>query len=111
MAESKHVVLLGKEIAAARAVEEQRLASGNAASSPLDPAAHYSTEELDLSRLIPSGREEVIAKLVRGYATAKADERVKIRASLNLKDFYALIAFAKRSAARALRENDPEQLL
>ena len=110
MAEDKPAVILGQQMAAARKAEAQRLAAGNVAPSPLDPSAHYAPEELDFARLVESPRDSIILDMVRRYAAANSEDQTTIRAALSLNDFYALIGFANRQAAFALRDNDPAKL-
>jgi len=105
-------LVLGQQLAAAKKAEEQRVASGTAGVSPLSPDMRYgpcSGEQFFLD-LVPLPLDAKLNDLCQRYAESGPSERSLIRSSLSLDDFYTLWTFSGRSAALALRENQPQRV-
>ena len=98
------LVVLGQEMAAARAAEEKHIPSGP---SPL--ASHrYAPEHHDLVDFVDSPLDGLIRSLAAGYRLASGSERQLIRDSLTQRDLYAIFAFARRAALTSIRSSNSD---
>jgi hypothetical protein len=100
-------VVLGQQLADARAAEERHRERHPDTVSPL-PETRYRGHEFDLLLFVDSPLDEVIEALCRRFAAADEPERDRLRAALTTDDLYKLVHFARRSAVRALRADDRE---
>ena len=110
--EKRSYFVLGHELAAAKRVEEERLASGKGGVSPLTAEMRYDpcfNEEYFLD-LAPLPLDAKLEDLCNRYAESSPSERSVLRSSMSMEDFYTLWAFSGRCAALALRENRQERL-
>jgi hypothetical protein len=101
------VYTIGQQMAAARAAEAARVAGGPARESPL-PAILYA-RTADAQSLVHVDENEIdrrLRSIATDFASATADERARITASIDLDGLYALMQFASRSAVFALRQRD-----
>lgn len=98
-------VVIGEEFAKAVEEEKRRKASGPLQPSPM-PAEKYETACKDLGLIRPEviPLDLALAGLCRTFKAADEHTRQSIRQSLNMDDFYTLLAFSKRTAVFALRE-------
>lgn len=94
-------IVIGAEQAAAQAREDERLARGDAAPSPL-----ADVEYGDALLIAPkqSAADERIRELAAQYANADAKTREAMRYSLSGDDQYKLFTFAQRAAVFGMRE-------
>lgn len=102
-------VVLGTELASARAVEERRIARG-AGPSPLAGVAYRTHAEIDLIRVEPSAADAGIAALCHRFRTMTLPDRIALRDSISMDDLYTLLTFAQRMAVFGLRERRPERV-
>ncbi|HEY7225720.1 MAG TPA: hypothetical protein VH561_19255 [Micromonosporaceae bacterium] len=99
--EPGHVVL-GAELAAARAAEQRHVASGP---SPIG-AARYGPGAWHLWRWTESTVDDTIAAFVRSFVAATTEQRSTLPACLTMDDLYTILTFAKRRALAAIRSGD-----
>jgi hypothetical protein len=96
------VVVLGTELAAARAAQERHVPPGP---SPLGGVAYERAAHL-LWRWVDSAADATVAAFVHRFVAAAPDEQAVLRARLTMDDFYALMCFARRRAFAAIRTGD-----
>jgi hypothetical protein len=97
-----NVVVIGTELAAARASERQHQ-SERPPPSPLFGFAYDGTRgESDLLHLREVPGDVVIDDLVRRFASSTRADRELLRSSLTMDDFYTLLCYARRAAVRTL---------
>lgn len=101
--DSKDVVVLGAQLAAAQAREDARLARGDAAPSPMPAEAYDDAGLLHVAALPLDGE---LRALTERFAAAGESERASVPHSLSMDDLYTLIVFAQRCAVFALRARD-----
>jgi hypothetical protein len=94
--------VLGREMAEARAVEEQHVLPS---SSPL-AGVDYPEAAADLWRWADCPQDAVMSAFVDSYAAADARARAVLRASMTMDDLYTVLLFAKRRAFAAIRTGD-----
>ena len=106
--DSERTIVIGSEMAAARAADAQHQASRSGRPSPL---AGYRFDadagDLDLRRMTDSPTDEAVAAVVEQFAAVSAESRILLRASLTTDDFYTLMVYARRMAVRAMRSRNP----
>ena len=98
-------IVLGQQVADARANEAARLASGNVGPSPM-PKGDYDQEsgDYDLASVTERPLDKDLQALVRAFKTWSPDKRAENRRGISMDEQYTLIHFAKRSSLIALRE-------
>src|SRR5262249_6218694 len=101
-------VLLGAELANAKAVEARHREATPAPSPLVGVRYDLAPGEGDLFRFVESSRDEVILRFIHYCRGLDPGERAQVRSSLRMDDFYTLLTFARRGALRALRANDSE---
>lgn len=99
------VVVIGAELARARAAEQAR-AQHPAGPSPLPPGT-YDAGSGDLADPAPLPLDDALAQLARRYAAADADGRAAMRRAISMDELYTLLTFARRAAVFAIRRGDP----
>jgi len=99
-------IVLGLEYARARAADEARRQAEPGA-SPLSGLRYDLWRgDFDLARFVDSEVDGGIAAAVEALVRKGPEAVAGLRASLGLDDCYTLLAFARRSAVRALRRAD-----
>lgn len=98
-------IVLGVQLAAATEAEQRRLADAEPANSPM-PGQEYDFERGEMSLLKPAAHplDSSLASLCRRFAKSSDPERAAMRAAISMDEFYTLIAFARRAAVFAIRE-------
>lgn len=104
MAGDDEPVVLGLELAAARVADELARAAA-VEPSPLGEV-RYSGGAGGLWRWVEAPQDAVLSGFVAEFARLDDAGRARVRASLTMDDFYALLTFAHRGALAALRERD-----
>jgi hypothetical protein len=99
---SDEPVVLGAELAAARAAQRRHVPAGP---SPLAGVA-YPPGSGELWRWVERDEDATVAEFLRSYAAAGGPARVAARSSLDMDDLYTLLLFARRRALAALRTGD-----
>ena len=99
---SDQLLVLGREMAEARAAERQHVPPG---SSPL-AGVDYPEGAADLWRWVDCPQDAVMSAFVDRYAAADAPARAVLRASLTMDDLYTVLLFANRRAFAAIRTGD-----
>jgi hypothetical protein len=99
-------VILGQELARARAVEAERIARGTSAPTPM-PKEEYTARHSNLAAPQPIPLDSAIRDVVTRYRTADEKERAVIRDSITGDEQYTLHTFALRAAVFGIRERDP----
>lgn len=103
---SKRVVVLGQQVADARAVEQQRLTQ-NPGPSPLEDQSYAESDHgFSLLQVEECQLDRDIRMLVAGLSDAPDVRPEELRTRLSMNDLYTLMHFAKRSAVFALREKN-----
>lgn len=104
-------VVLGQQMANARAAEQQRLANPPDVPSPL-PAATYDSAEgsRDFLNPTPLALDSQLAELCRRIAALEPAARAATRRSISMREFYTLLTFARRMALFALRERSVDRV-
>ena len=104
-------VVIGQEMANARAAQEQRLANPPGMPSPL-PAAKYGSDAEGLAFLNPTplALDSELAEVCRRMAALEPAARARVRQSISMDEFYTLLAFSRRMALFALRERSVGRL-
>jgi hypothetical protein len=99
-------IILGQQLADARANEAARVASGGHAPSPL-PAGQYDRGrgDYDLTAVAQSSVDEALGELARAFKNWTPETRAAARDRISLDDQYTLIHFARRCAVAALNAN------
>jgi hypothetical protein len=106
------VYTIGQGMAAARAAEAARIASGPPRESPL-PAVLYA-RTADAQSLLHVDENEIdrrLRSIATDFGAATEDERARITASIDLDGLYAPMLFASRSAVFALRQRDMQRCI
>ncbi len=100
-------IVLGQQLADARAAEKRRLSKGNANQSPL-LNLQYNTSSCGDGLLNPKpvGLDNQLRVLCQEFAEKAAAERESIRQSISMDEFYMLLSFSKRCSVFARREKD-----
>jgi len=101
-------VVLGAELANAKAVEARHREATPAPSPLVGVRYDLAPGEGDLFRFVESSRDEVILRFIHYCRGLDHGERAQVRSSLTMDDLYTLLTFARRAALRALRANDSE---
>ena len=101
----RQTVVLGQQVAVARANEAARLASGTAGPSPM-PTGEYDEERGDYDLLAVSERplDKELQGLVRAFKGWTPEKRAEARSGISMHEQYTLIHFAKRCSVLALKE-------
>ncbi len=100
--------VIGAEFAAAAEAERRHRAVHGGGSGPIGEARYaFWRGEHDLARFVPSPTDDVVSGVVAAFGSAGNDQRTTMRRDLTLDDFYTLLGFARRSAVRTLRHEDP----
>lgn len=101
-------IVLGQELADARAKDAEWKQSGGGGPSALPEESYdFWKGELNLINPAPTELDAKVRQACHSYAASIAEERIKIRKSISIDQFYTLIAFAKRSAVLAMRDRNP----
>lgn len=99
--------VIGREMAEAAKVEEQRLASVDPNEPPLlDGKYDFWRGDMNLIDPQPSELDVKIRTLCHRFMGSNADEQKNIRSSLSMDDFYTLMTFSNRSSVFALRKKN-----
>jgi hypothetical protein len=101
-------VVIGGQMAAARAAEARHQAEPHRRSPLAGVAYDPAAGELNLLHLAGTPKDELIDEFVDRFAASSVEERALQRSSLTMRDFYAVLNYARRAAVRALRSNDDE---
>jgi hypothetical protein len=103
-------VVLGQQLADARAAERARLAAGPTEASPM-PGASYEAErgDFDLVTVVVLPLDRDLQALTQRFRNWTAEQRVNARRAISMDENYTLISFAKRSAVLALSEGSAER--
>lgn len=96
-------VVIGAEMAAARAAETRHHAAPHGP-SPLVGVAYQG--ELSLLRFTAAAADEFIDGFVDLFAASGREDRAHQRSTLTMDDFYTLLTYARRAVVRALRSHD-----
>jgi hypothetical protein len=98
-------IVLGQQVADARANEAARLASGNVGPSPM-PSGEYDQEagDYDFASVTERPLDRELRALVRTFKAWSPERRAESRHGISIDEQYTLIHFAKRSSILALRE-------
>lgn len=99
-------VILGTQMAAARAAEARHQAESREPSPLADVSYGGPGGELSLLHFSVVPSDEIIDEFVAGFASRGHDAREAIRARLGMDDLYTLLTYARRTAVRALRSSD-----
>jgi len=104
-------VVLGQQMANARAAERQRLANPPEAPSPM-PAATYNSASgsLDFLNPTPHALDPQLCELCRRIAALEPAARAAARRSISMEEFYTLLTFARRMALFAVRERSVDRV-
>jgi hypothetical protein len=109
------VTVLGLQMAAAEAVERERLEQ-DPEPSPLDGKSYSSGRVIEgevnghsLFRVERNEVDEAVRTLVAEFRSGSAEDREALTFRLSMGDLYTLMQFAKRSVVFALRERNPER--
>jgi hypothetical protein len=97
---------LGAQMAAALAAEARHQAEAPDR-SPLAGIGYDPTRgELNLLDFAEVSQDDAIDGFVDTFAAADPDERMQLRSSLTMDDFYTVLVYARRAAVRAMRSAD-----
>ena len=101
----RETVVLGQQVAAARANEAARLASGTVGPSPM-PKGEYDQEggEYDLAAVTELPLDRELQRIVRAFKAWAPEKRAEARGRISMDEQYTLVHFAKRCAVLALNE-------
>jgi hypothetical protein len=105
-------VVLGQQLADARKVEEQRLASEPALASPM-PKSGYPDDDRGYLEFLdprPLALDAELADLCRRSATLDPAAHAQMRRSIGMDEFYTLLAFSRRMALFAIRDRSAAAL-
>lgn len=108
-ASSTGTVVLGTQMAQARAAQQRHEEERGIQPSPLADFS-YSSPEIRLWRWRDSPVDHGIEMEIARFAELGEAERNAVRVSLTMNDFYTLLSFAKRSALAALRTGDSSKI-
>jgi hypothetical protein len=106
--QGSEAVVIGVQMAAARAAEAHHQAEPHPRSPLAGVAYDPAARELNLLHLAPTPKDELIDEFVDRFAASGGEERALQRSSLTMGDFYTVLNYARRAAVRALRSNDGE---
>lgn len=105
--DNRDPIVLGSQMANARAVEEAHRESRPGVPSPLAGVRYdRSAGEGDLTRFVESPKDDDIRSLVEAWHRSGVENFAMVRDSLAMEDFYTLLTFAQRVTLRAIRSND-----
>lgn len=90
-------------MAAARAAENRHQAIPRG-TSPLDGVTYQG--DLSLLRFSPVPVDEFVDEFVDRFEASSPEDRARQRSALTMRDFYTLLAYARRVVLRALRSGD-----
>jgi len=109
MGTDKKPLIIGQQMAKARAQEAARLAAGGAGASPI-PEGGYDHDHGEHSLLVvePLPIDDALRKLTRDFRCWETEQRLEARRAMSMDDQYTLIHFAKRCAVFALGEDSVE---
>jgi hypothetical protein len=98
-------IVIGQQIADARANETARLASGSAGPSPM-PKGEYDPEagEYGLVAVTECPLDKELQGLVRAFKAWTPEKRSEVQGRISMDEQYTLIHFAKRCSILALKE-------
>jgi hypothetical protein len=97
-------VVLGRELAAARATEDRHVPPGPSPIADIDyPAGSGNLWR----RWVELPQDAAMSVFIGGYAAAAEPDRVVTRASLTMDDLYTVLLFAERRAFAAIHTGDP----
>ena len=98
-------IVLGKQVADARANESARLASGSVGPSPM-PKGGYDQEggEYDLAAVAELPLDRELRSLVRAFKAWTPEKGAEARGRISMDEQYTLVHFAKRCVVLALNE-------
>ena len=101
----RETVVLGQQVAVARANEAARLASGSVGPSPM-PKGEYDQEggDYDLVAVTERPLDKELHGLVRAFKGWTPEKRAEAQTSISMDEQYTLIHFAKRCSVLALKE-------
>lgn len=104
-------LVLGQQLADARKVERERVASGPSSPSPM-PKDTYPTDEGVLASLNPTPvpLDIELKELCRRATALDAESHARMRHAINMDEFYTLLAFSRRMALFSIREKSSEGL-
>lgn len=101
-------VVLGTQLAAARAEESKVRATHPDLASPLSGEYDFWAGETDLARLVRSPVDNEVRALVSAFADLEPQERALVRTSLTMANLYTVLQFSRRGAVAGLRDHDPD---
>jgi hypothetical protein len=106
------IFVLGAQYAAARKVEQARIAEGSIQSSPIGPNMRYDFQGA-MEAIAPHRRplDNKLTEICRRFAGSDATTRAITRNSVSMDDFYTLLSFARRSAVFALRDRQSSHII
>lgn len=100
-------IVLGQEMANASEAEKRRLAESDLPPSPMPKASYdFWRGELSLVDPKPVDLDREIANLVREFPQWDAPARDGCRRAMSMDELYTLLAFSKRQAVFAIREQN-----
>ena len=102
-------IVLGRQLADARAKEEERLRGGGTKKKSPLPEGEFEPRAGEFGLLNPSPQpyDRALREFCSGFAIQTEGQREAIRGAISMGEFYILMGFADRSAVFALREGDP----
>jgi hypothetical protein len=99
-------VVIGTEMAAARAEDASVRAANPELPSPLHVQYDFWAGETDLARFVPSSTDDEVRLLVHRFGDLGPDAQTRVRLSLTTDDLYTVLQFCRRAAVASLRGND-----
>lgn len=99
-------IVLGAELAAARAREAEVRAAHPDLTSPVARMYDFWAGETDLARFVDSPTDAHVSHVVDRSLRSSDDARDRLRASLTLDDLYTVLTFSRRLAVKSLRTAD-----
>src|SRR5262245_27875261 len=101
----RETIVLGQQVANARATEAARLASGNVGPSPM-PNGEYDPEggDYEFASVTEQSLDRELRALIRAFKAWTPDKRAESRHGISIDEQYTLIHFAKLSSVLALQE-------
>lgn len=105
---SPSTVVLGTQLAAARAEEVKVRAAHPDLASPLTVEYDFWAGETDLARLVRSSVDSEVRALVTALANLDPQERALMRTSLTIENLYTVLQFSRRASVAGLRDHDSD---